>query len=266
MFDTHAHLDQPEFSHDLEGVICTSREHGVRRILCVGTTASSSAAVVRMAEQNTAIHAAVGVQPNYTGDVTAEDWDQVVELASRSVVAAIGETGLDRYWDYAPFGTQQEYFDRHLRLSQRCGLPVVIHCREAEADLIPMLREAAGRGPISGVLHSFSGDAAFAEQCLDLGLYVSFSGMVTYKNKKFRALRDVAAMIPEERLLVETDSPYLVPHPLRGKQSRNEPANLRWIVQALAELRETDVDSIIATTTANANRLFALQISDTPPN
>ncbi len=256
MIDTHAHLDQPEFHADLKEVIDNALKDGVVAILCVGTTAASSAAVLQMAAQNDLIRGAVGVQPNYVAEAAPGDWSRIVEMVSNPYVAAVGETGLDRYWDFAPFDIQQDYFDRHLRLAQQRSLPVVIHCREAEADLVPMLREAIERGPLRGVLHSFSGNAEFAAECLELGLYVSFSGMVTYRNKKFRPLREVAAMIPENRLLIETDSPYLVPHPLRGKQDRNEPANLRLIAQSLAEIRNVSTENLIAATSANARRLF----------
>jgi len=172
---------------------------------------------------------------------------------------ALGETGLDRYWDYCPFEVQRDYFGRHLRLSHETGLPVVIHCRESEADLLPMLREAAERGTLQGVIHALRGDAAMAEACLDLGLYISFAGMVTYTNKKFRPLKEVAATIPDDRILIETDSPYLVPHPLRGKQKRNEPARVVLTAASLAELRGVSVEQFAEQTTANARRLFGLR-------
>lgn len=266
MIDTHAHLDQPEFHTDLKEVFDNAIKKGVRAILCVGTTAASSADILQMAAQNDLIRGAVGIQPNYVADAATDDWNRIVEMAGSPDVVAVGETGLDRYWDFAPFDIQQDYFDRHLRLAQQRSLPVVIHCREAEADLVPMLREAVERGPLRGVLHSFSGNGEFAAECLELGLYVSFSGMVTYPNKKFRLLREVATMIPEDRLLIETDSPYLVPHPLRGKQSRNEPANLRLIAQSLAELRNVGTEDVIAATSANARRLFAFPDSGERPD
>jgi TatD DNase family protein len=170
----------------------------------------------------------------------------------------LGETGLDRHWDFTAFDVQQDYFDRHLRLAQQCDLPVVIHCREAEAELLAMLREAAARGPLRGVLHCFSGDVPAADECLRLGLCVSFAGQVTYRNKKFDALRAVAATIPSDRLLIETDSPYLVPHPLRGKERRNEPAYLVHTAGCLAELRGTPLDALARETAANARTLFRL--------
>jgi TatD DNase family protein len=165
---------------------------------------------------------------------------------------ALGETGLDRYWDRAPFDLQQEYFDRHLRLSQQRGLPFIVHTRESDADVLAMLREARARGPLAGVMHSFTGAAQTAAECVELGLYISFAGMVTFK--KSDALRAVAASVPAERILVETDSPYLSPHPLRGR--RNEPANVAHTAACLAEVRGQSLPNFSAQTTLNARRLF----------
>ncbi len=259
MIDTHAHLDQPEFDHDRSEVIVHASNEGVCAVVCVGTTAASSAAAVELARRTGLIFAAVGIQPNYTAEAAPDDWTAVVDLSAGPRVVAIGETGLDRYWDFAPMAVQEDYFDRHLRLAQQRGLPVIIHCREAEPDVLPMLRDAAGRAPLAGVLHSFSGSAEFAAECLALGLSVSFSGMVTYRNTKFRPLRELAVTIPEDRLLIETDSPYLVPDPLRGRKKRNEPAHLRLVAESVAELRGMSVSELIALTSANARRLFAFE-------
>jgi TatD DNase family protein len=167
----------------------------------------------------------------------------------------VGETGLDRHWDYTPFPQQEELFARHLQLARHKGLAVVIHCREAEADVARMLRADFDRhGPVRGLLHSFTGDWATAETCIAMGLYISFAGMVTYKNAQ--NLREVAARVPIDRLLVETDSPYLSPVPLRGK--RNEPAHVVHTAACLAGLRNIDVVLLAKETTANALRLFKL--------
>ncbi len=258
MIDTHAHLNQIDYDSDLGEVVESAYQRGIKAIICVGTTSDSSAKGVKIALQYPQVHPAVGIQPNYTAEVGDDDWNAVVELSADPNVVAIGETGLDRYWDFAPLSVQYDYFDRHLRLARQRDLPVVIHCREAEAELLEVLREAAGRGPLQGVLHSFSGSAEFAAECVKLGLFVSFSGMVTYRNRKFLPLREVVGSIPEGRLLLETDSPYLVPHPLRGRQKRNEPANLGLIAESVAELRGVSTAEIIGTTTANARRLFSL--------
>jgi TatD DNase family protein len=256
--DTHAHLDQPEFDADRADVLQRARRAGVEAIVCVGTTAASSRAVVELAGQYPDLYPAVGIQPNECAAADAGDWQQIVALAADPRVIALGETGLDRYWDHTPFDVQQDYFDRHLRLAQLRNLPVIIHCREADADLLPMLREAAARGPISGVLHAFGGAAETARECLELGLFVSFAGNASYANKKFEPLRAVAAAIPAERILLETDSPYLTPHPLRGKQQRNEPACIVHTATSLAALRGVPLETLAAQTAANARRLFRL--------
>ena len=226
-----------------------------RRIIAIGVTADSSAAVASLAAQEPGVFAAVGIHPNYCAAAAPADWDRVVELAAARRVVALGETGLDLYRDYAPLALQQDYFDRHLRLSQQTGLPLVVHTRQSQAEVLAMLHEARRRGPLAGVMHSFTGDSEAATECLALGLYISFAGMATFKNSQ--ALRDVAATIPAERILVETDSPYLSPHPLRGK--RNEPANVVHTAACLAVVRGQSFDDFAAQTTANARRLFRLE-------
>ena len=255
LFDTHAHLDQEEFDSDRGEVIARAVAAGVETMIAVGVTANSSAAVLKLAADNTSIYAAVGVQPNYCSQAGPDDWDRIVELAGAPKVVAIGETGLDRHWDYAPFDLQQDYFDRHLRLSQARDLPFIVHTRESDPDVVAMLRDARGRGPLRGVMHSFTGTAETAAECVALGLYVSFAGMVTFK--KSGDLRAVAATIPADRILIETDSPYLSPHPLRGK--RNEPANLVHTAKVLAEARQVGVEEFAEQSTANAKALFRLR-------
>ena len=252
LFDTHAHLDQEEFDADRAEVFARAREAGVTTILAVGVTAASSAACVALASKEEGVLAAVGIQPNYCAQAAEGDWQRVVELAGAPRVVALGETGLDRYWDYSPFDVQQDYFGRHLRLSQQTGLPFIVHTRESDADVLAMLRGARSRGPLSGVMHSFAGSRETAAECVELGLYVSFAGMVTFK--KSETLRDVAKSIPADRILIETDSPYLSPHPLRGK--RNEPARLVHTAECLARERGISLDEFAAQTTANARRLF----------
>jgi len=256
--DTHAHLDDEPFDADLAEVLDRARRAGVEAIICPGITADSSEKAAGLAAAHSMLSAAVGIQPNYAAEAAPGDWDRIVALAERPGVVALGETGLDRHWDFTPMDVQQDYFDRHLRLAQQRDLPVVIHCREADDDTLAMLREAVARGPVRGVLHAYSSTAALATECLALGLYVSLAGPVTYTNKKFDALRASAAAIPDDRLLLETDSPYLVPHPLRGKQKRNEPANLLHTATRLAELRATTLERLATHTTANARRLFGL--------
>ena len=255
LIDTHAHLDDEQFATDLPDVLRRAAAAGVRRVLTIATTAPSSAACVALAERHPLLAATVGIQPNHVAEAAPTAWDEVLALAGRPQVVAVGETGLDRHWDYTPFPQQEDYFDRHLRLARARGLPVVIHCREAEADVLRMLRADYERhGPVRGVMHSFTGDRATAEACLAMGLFLSFAGMVTYKNAQ--ALRDVARDVPLDRLLVETDSPYLAPVPQRGK--RNEPAFVDHTAACLAQVRGVTPAELATATTHNARRLFGL--------
>jgi TatD DNase family protein len=252
LIDTHAHLDEQEFDADREAVIARAAEAGVDVIVAVGTTAVASEVAVELAQRHPGVFAAVGIQPNYAAQAQQGDWERVVTLVDRPKVVALGETGLDRHWNYSPFDVQQDYFDRHLRLAQDRDLPFVVHTRESEADVLEMLREARRRGPLRGVMHSFTGTAETAAECLELGLFISFAGMVTFK--KSDALRAVAARIPDNRILIETDSPYLSPDPLRGK--RNEPANLLHTAACLAKVRQQTLTEFAQHTTHNARALF----------
>lgn len=252
--DTHAHLDDEQLRDELPAVLERARAAGVTTIVAVGITAASSARCVGYARQHAGqIFATVGIHPNEILQAEAGDWDRVCELAAEAV--GIGETGLDRYWDKTPFAIQQEWFARHLELGRQRHLAVVIHCRDAEADVVAMLREAYDKhGPIRAVMHSFTGSRETAQACLAMGLDLSFAGMLTYKNAA--NLREVAATIPLDRLLVETDCPYLSPVPFRGK--RNEPANVVHTAACLAEVQGTSVEQLAEQTTCNARRLFGL--------
>jgi TatD DNase family protein len=255
LIDTHAHLDEDAFIGEREEVIDRARAAGVVAMLTIGTTLKSSRLAIELAEAHSDIFAVVGIQPNYVSEASPDDWQQVVELAAHPRVVAIGETGLDRYWDFSPFELQRDYFDRHLDLAVERKLPFIVHCREAESEVIDCLRLAQDRhGFFPGVMHSFCGDQSALDQCLKLGLHISFAGMVTFKRND--DLRAVAARVPDDRLLIETDSPYLAPVPLRGK--RNEPANVEHTARCLAEVRGTSFEELAAMTTANARALFGL--------
>ncbi len=232
LFDTHAHLDDEQFDDIRDDVVARARQVGLTGIVAVGTTADSSEISVRLAEQYDVVHAAVGIQPNYCAQAAGDDWNRIVALAESPHVVALGETGLDRHWDYTPFDLQQDYFDRHLRLSQLRDLAFIVHMRDCEEDILIMLREARRRGPLRGVMHSYTGTAQAVRECIDLGLFISFAGMVTYK--KSGDLREVAAGIPNDHILIETDAPYLSPHPKRG-QRPNEPALVVHTAECLAE-------------------------------
>jgi TatD DNase family protein len=253
LFDTHAHLNDDEFADQLPAVVERAKAARVERILVIGTTVATSRRAVEIAHQFENLYAAVGIQPNYVAEAQSGDWDAIVELARQPKVIALGETGLDRYWDNAPFDLQQDYFDRHLRLSQATGLPFVVHMRECGDDVAAMLRDARQRGELRGVMHSFTGDLPLAQECLALGMYISFAGMVTYK--KSDALRQVAAQVPDDRILIETDSPYLSPHPHRGVR-RNEPALIVHTAACLAEVRGVELATFAEQTWANSLALF----------
>lgn len=254
--DTHAHLADERLRGELSAVLDRARQAGLVHILCIATTAQDSAACLDIARAHVPlVRATVGIQPNHVAQAGPTDWEEVVRLASDPLVVALGETGLDRYWDYAPFPQQEDYFARHLALARRLDKPVVIHCRQAETDVVRMLKEDFDKhGLVHGVMHSFTGDLATAQACIALGLYISFAGMLTYKNAG--DLRVVARELPLDRLLIETDAPYLAPAPLRGK--RNEPAFVVHTAECLAKTRNEAVDVVAARTTANARTLFGL--------
>lgn len=238
----------------LDHVLERARQADVQHVLAMGTTADSSHACVTIASQHNMVHAAVGIQPNYVSQAAAGDWNTIVSLSSHPRVRAIGETGLDRYWDYAPWDQQLDYFVRHIELAHQQRLPFVVHLRDCETEMVHALSEAHSRfGRLRGVMHSFTGSAETAAQCLDLGLHISFAGMLTYK--KSDSLRAVAATIPFDRLLIETDAPYLSPHPKRG-QRPNEPALVVHTAACLAEVRGLAVEEIGRVTTQNALELF----------
>ena len=228
---------------------------GLECVVTIGTDAVTSRTNVELASLFPLLRAAVGIQPNHVAEAQPGDWDVILEQVNHSRCVAVGETGLDRYWDRSPFPLQEDYFARHLALSRQTGKPVVIHCREAAPDVVCMLRaEFDARGPVAGVMHSFTGHAATAKACLEMGLYISFAGMVTYKNAE--DLRRVAATLPLDRLLVETDSPYLAPVPHRGK--RNEPAFVVHTAECLAKVLRLVPDQVAVQTSRNARNLFRL--------
>lgn len=256
--DTHAHLLDERLGGRLPEVLAEARAAGVLQVLCIGTTADDSMASVALADRRPGVFAAVGIQPNHGAEARPGDWERVARLADAPRVRALGETGLDRYWDFTPFPLQQDLFDRHLALAHERGLPVVIHCRDCERDVVAQL-ERLGR-PTRGVLHSFTGNWDDAQAFLALGLHLSFAGMVTFDSKKLDPLRDAARRVPLDRLLVETDSPYLSPHPFRGET--NTPARVALTGARIAELRGIDPAALARATSANARALFALPEGD----
>jgi TatD DNase family protein len=253
LFDTHTHLDQPEFDQIRDAVVERAKTAGVEALVAVGTTAEASRRCVELAGRYAGVFAAVGIQPNYVAEAAADDWAEIERISTAPGVVAIGETGLDRHWDYTPFDQQRDYFQRHIALARRRDLPFIVHMRDCDDDILAALREALVHGPLRGVMHSFTSDAAMAAECVAMGMHISFAGMVTYK--KSQALRDCAATIPDERLLIETDCPYLSPEPVRS-QRPNEPALVRHTAECIANARGVTLDKLAALTTTNARALF----------
>jgi TatD DNase family protein len=255
LFDTHAHLDDEQLAEDASGVIARAAAVGVTSILAVGTTAASSRNCHLLAQQHAGVWSAAGIHPNHAAEAQPGDWDEIVRLSRESRVVALGETGLDLYWKDTPLPLQQDYFDRHIRLSQEVDKPLVIHQRESAAEILTMLRAARHGGSMRGIMHSFTGTAGEAVEFLDLGLHISFAGMVTFK--KSDDLRAAAAAIPAGRILVETDAPYLSPEPFRGKRP-NEPARVIHTAECVAQARGVSLVELARQTTANARALFRL--------
>jgi TatD DNase family protein len=253
-FDSHCHLDPMRFGAELPDVLARARAAGVTRMAVIGTRAADSEAAADLAAREPGLVAAAGIHPNDVAEAEPGEWERIERLVQGGHVAAIGETGLDWYRTTAPADLQREFFDRHLRLAQRHSLPVVIHTRESIRDVLDMIREASSRGPLRAVLHSFTGTALEAAEAADLGCHLGFAGMVTFRSGA--DLREVARTVPLDRLLVETDSPFLSPEPLRGR--RNEPANVVHTARCLALARGEPLEALAAATTANARRLFGI--------
>jgi TatD DNase family protein len=254
LVDTHAHLDDPRLKNRLSQVLRSSSEAGVVQIVAVATTAEDSDSVVRIARDHLGVFATVGIHPNNAIEAKPGDWATIRSLARLPEVVALGETGLDRHWDRTPFEVQQDYFGRHLDLAFELDLPVIIHSRDCHGDIVNQFAKL-GR-PVKGVLHSFTGTWSEAREILDIGLHISFAGMLTFANKALDPLREAAALVPIDRLLVETDSPYLSPHPFRGKE--NEPGRVAFTAAKLAEIRGIDLRELAEATTVNARYLFSL--------
>lgn len=252
IIDTHAHLTDNHF-RDIDHYLELARASSVEAVLAVATTLEDSYACIQLAENHREIRAAVGWHPNNCCQAHAGDWAQIVELCRHPRVAALGESGLDRHWDDCPWDVQVDYFRRHWALSRDTQLPVVIHTRDCAEETLEILIQESRLGPLRGVMHSFTGPWEVAQGCLELGLYISFAGMLTFKNAD--DIRRVAEQVPLDRLLVETDSPYLTPHPFRGKRP-NHPALVVHTLEQLAALHGKHASEMARITTENAERLF----------
>jgi TatD DNase family protein len=263
VFDAHTHLDamalraglvaSPRF---VEQAMAEAREQGVVAAVTVGDTIASSRWCVEAANAHPDVHAAVAVHPTEVGGLDDAGYAELEQLAADPRVVAVGETGLDYYWDRTAPADQQVHFRRHIDLAKRVGKPLMIHDRDAHADVLRILREEGA--PAQVVFHAFSGDAAMAQECVRAGYVLSFPGVITFKNAP--TLREAAAATPLENLLVETDAPFLTPHPLRGRP--NAPRLLPLTVRALAAAGRHDVDDLCGAIRQNGQRVFGLEINE----
>ncbi len=253
LVDTHCHLDLEPLSGSVEAVLARAREAGVHACVSIGTTVEGSRANVRIAQAFPQVVAAVGVHPNEADGITEEALAQIEQLAADPRVVAIGEVGLDYYRQHATPANQDRALRAFVAIAQRRNLPLLIHCRDAYEDLLRLLRQEVP-GRLRGVIHCASGPPAFIQGALELGLHVSFAGNVTFP--KAQALQQLVGLVPDERLLIETDAPFLAPQPVRGRP--NEPAYVAHTATFLAQLRGTTFEGLAALTSRNARRLFGL--------
>ena len=253
LFDTHAHLHVPEFDGDRAEMMARARQAGVTRMLTIGTEVPTSRAAIALAEAEPDVWATVGVHPHDAADADAGVLTEIERLAGGPRVVAVGEIGLDFFRDLSPRDVQERVFRHLIGLARRVRKPVVVHCRDAHAEVLAILGEE-GASEVGGIMHCFSGDVEIARRCLDLGLLVSLAGPVTYPNA--RALPDVARFVPADRLVIETDCPFLPPQGYRGK--RNEPAYLALTAARVAELRGEPLEEFARRASDNARRLLRL--------
>ena len=253
LVDSHCHLDFPELAGRLDAIVEAMRGNQVSHALCISVTLQDFPQVRAIAERFDHIYATVGVHPDYP-DVPEVSPEELVQLADHPKIVAIGETGLDYYRIKEDCEWQRQRFRAHIRAARQCSKPLVVHTRDAAADTLSIMQEEGAR-EVGGVMHCFTGDWETARAAMDLGFYISFSGIVTFKNAQ--SLRDVAKRVPLERMLVETDSPYLAPVPYRGKT--NEPAFVRYVAEEIARLRGLELAEIAEQTSRNFFQLFRIK-------
>jgi TatD DNase family protein len=259
LIDSHAHIQGKEYAGERDAVIARAREAGVEVIIAVGGAGdmSSNIEAVELAASFPNIYATVGMHPHDAKDVGEDDLLKLRCLASQPKVVAVGETGLDYYYDHSPHDVQRRVFTQFIHMAREARLPLVVHERDAAAEAAELLRQE-GDGELRGVIHCFTGDYKAASTYLNLGFYLSFTGIITFKNAA--ALREVLRKVPLERMLVETDSPYLTPVPHRGK--RNEPAYVRFVAETIARIKNISLAQVAETTTQNVRSLFKLETQD----
>ncbi|MDQ0157791.1 TatD family hydrolase [Robertmurraya andreesenii] len=254
LFDTHAHLNAEQFEEDLEEVIGRAQSEGVENIVVVGFDRPTITKAMELVDTYDFMYASIGWHPVDAIDMTDEDLAWIEELSSHPKVVAIGEMGLDYYWDKSPKDIQKEVFRKQIQLAKKVKLPIVIHNREATADIVEILREE-GAEAVGGIMHCFSGSVEIARECLEMNFLISLGGPVTFKNAK--KPKEVAEAVPLEKLLIETDCPYLAPHPYRGK--RNEPGYVKLVAEQIALLKGISYEEVAKQTTLNAKKLFGIK-------
>jgi len=258
LIDTHVHLDDPRYDPDREAVFQRAEEAGIGAFITIGCDLATSTSAVQLATEHTNVYATVGVHPHEVKRIEPHWYEELRQLAQQPKVVAFGEIGLDYHYDHSPREVQRQRFREQVALAKSLELPMVIHTREAQEDTITILREEQAES-VGGVFHCFSGDPWLAKEALDLGFYLSFSGIITFRTATL--LREVILTVPDDRILIETDAPYLTPIPFRGK--RNESAYVTYVAEQIAELKYGDSATGFAQvsdmTTNNAQRLFNLQ-------
>lgn len=254
LFDTHVHLNADQFIEDVDTVISRARNEGVTNFVVVGFDEKTIKGAISLAEKYDFIYAAVGWHPVDAIDMTDEHVEWLEKLTNHPKVVALGEMGLDYYWDKSPKDVQKEVFRKQIRLAKKVNLPIIIHNRDAHEDIITILKEE-NAASIGGIMHCFSSSLEIAQECMKMNFFISFGGPVTFKNAK--RPKEVATEIPLEKILIETDCPYLAPHPYRGK--RNEPAYVKLVAETIAQLKGIDYEQVAQVTTANAKKIFRIK-------
>ncbi|MCI1591572.1 TatD family hydrolase [Heyndrickxia oleronia] len=253
LFDTHVHLNDSQYDLDLKEVIQNAQNAGVKKMVVVGFDRPTINRAMELIETYDFLYASIGWHPVDAIDMTDEDLIWIEELTKHPKVVALGEMGLDYYWDKSPKEIQKEVFRKQIRLAKKVKLPIVIHNREATQDIVDILKEEDAQ-EVGGIMHCFSGSPEIARECINMNFYISLGGPVTFKNAK--KPKEVALEIPLNRLLIETDCPYLAPHPYRGK--RNEPAYVKLVAEQIAEIKGISFEEVAKQTSLNANKLFGI--------
>lgn len=254
IFDTHAHYDDKQFDQDREELLVSMKDNGIGTIVDVGSNMETSAWIVDAVNRYPMMYGAVGVHPRDTADLTESDMDTLKEYAGKDKILAIGEIGLDYYWDEPEREIQKKWFEAQIELAREVRLPIIIHSRDAAKDTYDIMKSLHAED-IGGVVHCFSYSKEMARQFLDMGFYIGIGGVVTFKNAK--TLKEVAAYTPLDRIVLETDCPYLSPEPNRGK--RNSSLNLNYVAEALSQIKGIDKEELIAVTEENARKLYRMK-------